>query len=156
MSNYVESKRKLEEIRNSVGEPLFRMALTHAFDVGFRHLTAENIESTCNDMMQDDDTNAFMTNEYKCDLVRTAGEIAKVPPYDVEVYINREIEYSVGEDYIQYSRLLRMLRGALDYIYEDLQDCEAFYRIMSKDLDIDEDEIMTLGYEWVMNEEEEQ
>lgn len=156
MSNYVESKRKLETIRNRVGEPLFRMALTHTFDVGFRHLTEENIEATCNEMMNDDDTHAFMTNEYKCDLVRTAGEIAKVPPYDVEVYVNREMEYSVGGDYIQYSRLLRILRGALDYIYEDVQDSAIFYHIMNKDLDIDEDEIMELGYDWAMNEEEEE
>lgn len=154
MSNYVESKRKLDAIRNEVGEPMFRMALTHTFDVGFRHLTEENIEATCNDMMKDDDSNAFMTNEYKCDLVRTAGKIAKIPPYDVEVYVNREMEYSAGGDYIQYSRLLRILRGALDYIYEDIQDCEVFCKIMEKDIGIDEDEIMQLGYDWAMNEEE--
>lgn len=155
MSNYVESKRKLDAIRNRVGEPLFRMALTHTFDVGFRHLTEENIKATCEDIMKDDDSNAFMTNEYKCDLVRTAGEIANVPPYDVEVYVHREIEYSAGDDYIQYSRLLEILKDALFYIYEDIQDCELFYKIMSQDLDIDEDEIMELGYDWAMNKEEE-
>lgn len=154
MSNYAESKKKLEAIRNRVGEPLFRMALTHTFDVGFRHLTEENVEETCNKMMKDDDSHAFMTNEYKCDLVRTAGEIAKVPPFDVEVYVNREMEYSAGGDYIQYSRLLRILRGALDYIYEVIRDCEIFYKIMSEDIGIDEDEIMGLGYDWAMNEEE--
>lgn len=154
MSNYVESKRKLDAIRNEVGEPMFRMALTHTFDVGFRHLTEENIEATCDDMMKDDDSNTFMTNEYKCDLVRTAGKIAKIPPYDVEVYVNREMEYSAGGNYVQYSRLLKILRGALDYIYEDIRDCEVFCNIMKKDIDMDEDEIMQLGYDWAMNEED--
>lgn len=155
MSNYVESKRKLDAIRNRVGEPLFRMALTHTFDVGCRHLTEENIKVTCDDMMKDDDSNAFMTNEYKCELVRTAGEIAKVPPYDVEVYVNREMEYSAGDDYIQYNRLLKILKNALDYIYEDIQDCELFCKIMDEDLSIDEDEIIELGYDWAMNKEDE-
>ena len=155
MSNYVESKRKLDAIRNRVGEPLFRMALTHTFDVGFRHLTEENIKATCEDVMKDDDSNAFMTNEYKCDLVRTAGEIANVPLYDVEVYVHREMEYSAGDDYIQYNRLLKILKNALDYIYEDIQDCELFCKIMDEDLSIDEDEIIELGYDWAMNKEDE-
>lgn len=154
MSNYAESKKKLEAIKNRVGEPMFRMALSHTFDVGFRHLTDENIEETCNAMMKEDDSRSFMTNEYKCDLVRTAGEIAKVSIVDVEVYINREMEYSIGDDYIQYDRMLRILRGALDYIYEDVQDCGVFCKIMSKYIGVDEDEIMQLGYDWAMNEDD--
>ena len=156
MSNYVESKKKLEAIRNEVGEPLFRMALTHTFDVGFRHLTEENIKATCDEMMKDDDSHAFMTNEYKCDLVRTAGEIAKVPPYDVEVYVNREMEYSTGEDYVQRNRLVRLLQNALNYIYEDVQDCTDFCRIMDKDIGIYEEEIKELGFDWAMDYIEEE
>lgn len=149
MSNYAESKKKLEAIRNEVGEPLFRMALTHTFDVGFRHLTEENIEATCNEMMQEEEhPHAFMTNGYKCDIVRTAGEIAKVPPYDVEVYVNREMEYGAGEEYIQRSRLVRILQNALTYIYEDVQDCTDFCRIMDKELELDEEEIKELGFDW--------
>ena len=154
MSNYVESKRKLEAIKNRVGEPLFRMALTHTFDVGFRNLTEEIIKQTCEAIMKEDDTKAWMTNEYKCELIKTAGEIAKVSVVDVEVYINREMEFSAGGDYIQYSRLLKILRRALDYIYEDIQDCGAFCKIMDEDLGIDEDEVMELGYDWAINEEE--
>lgn len=151
MSNYVESKKKLDGIRNEVGEPLFRMALTHTFDVGFRHLTEENIKATCNKMMKEDDSHRLMTNEYKCDLVRTAGEIAKVPPYDVEVYVNREMEYSAGEDYIQRSRLIRLLQRALNYIYEDIQDCTDFCMIMDKEIGLYEEEVKELGFDWAMD-----
>lgn len=151
MSNYAESKKKLETIRNEAGEPLFRMALTHTFDVGFRHLTEENIKVTCDEMMKDDDSHAFMTNEYKCDLVRTAGEIAKIPPYDVEVYVNREMEYNAGEEYIRRSRLIDILQYALNYIYEDIQDCTAFCKIMDKEIGLDEDEIRELGFDWALN-----
>ena len=38
MSNYVENKKKIEEIRNDVGEPMFRMAISHLMDVGIRNL----------------------------------------------------------------------------------------------------------------------
>lgn len=151
MSNYVESKKKLEAIRNEVGEPLFRMALTHTFDVGFRHLTEENIKATCDKMMKEDDSHRFMTNEYKCDLVRTAGEIAKVPPYDVEVYVNREMEYGVGEEYIQRNRLMTLLQNALNYIYEDIQDCTDFFRIMDKEIGLYEEEVKELGFDWAMD-----
>ena len=151
MSNYVESKKKLEAIRNKVGEPLFRMALTHTFDVGFRHLTEENIKATCDEMMKEDDSHSFMTNEYRCDLVRTAGEIAKVSPYDVEVYVNREMEYSAGEEYIQRNRLITLLQNALTYIYEDIQDCTDFFRIMDKEIGLYEEEVKELGFDWAMD-----
>ena len=156
MSNYVESKKKLEAIRNKVGEPLFIMALTNTFDVGFRHLTEENIKATCDEMMKEDDSHRFMTNEYKCDLVRTAGEIAKVPPYDVEVYVNREMEYSAGEDYIQRNRLITLLQNALTYIYEDIQDCTDFFRIMDKEIGLYEEEVKELGFDWAMDYIEEE
>lgn len=95
---YLESKRVLDKIRR-YDEIMFRMAISHLIDVGIRHLDEENIKRTCEEIQKEDDSKSFMTNNYKCDLVRMAGEIAKIEHIHLLVYIQREIVYDVGEDY---------------------------------------------------------
>ena len=85
---YTESKKILDKIR-SKDEVMFRMAISHLMDVGIRHLTEENILETCKDIKLRDDSKAFMTNDYMCDLVIMSGEIAKVPHTDLLVYSAR-------------------------------------------------------------------
>ena len=97
---YMESKQKLDKIRNK-NEMLFRMSLSHLIDVGVRHLTEENIEKTCKEICKEDDTKHFMTNEFKCEIVKTAGEIAKIDHIHLLVYIQREVEYDVGESEVE-------------------------------------------------------
>ena len=95
---YKESKRALDKIR-SYDEMMFRMAISHLIDVGIRHLDEENIKRTCRAIQKEDDSKSFMTNNYKCDLIRMAGEIAKIEHIHLLVYIQREIVYDVGENY---------------------------------------------------------
>ena len=95
---YLESKRTLDKIR-SYDEAMFRMAISHMMDVGIRHLDEENIKRTCEEIQKEDDRKSFMTNNYKCDLVRMAGEIAKVEHVHLLIYIQREIVYDIGENY---------------------------------------------------------
>ena len=40
-----------------------------------------------------------MTNNFKCDLVRMAGELAKIDHIHLLVYIQREVAYDVGDNY---------------------------------------------------------
>lgn len=96
--NYAESKRKIDEIRR-YDEIMFRMAISHLIDVGIRHLNEENIERTCEEIKKEDDSKSFMTNSYKCDLVRMAGELAKIEHIHLLVYIQREVTYDVGDNY---------------------------------------------------------
>ena len=153
---YTTSKKNLDKIRNEAGEPLFRMAVTHAMDVGFKHLTPEAVAETCYEIRsREEKPLAIMTNEYQCEILKVAGEIAKVSPIDVQVYINRELEFGTEEDYIHRDRLLVMMRNALDYIYEDIQDVQCFYSILVRYIGMDDDEIEELGFGWVMKEEEE-
>ena len=93
---YNESKIKLDELR-CTNEMMFRMSVSHLMDVGIRHLTEEDVEETCNGIIQEDDTNHFMTNEFKCDLVRMAGELAKLDHIHLLVYISDEMYYDVGQ-----------------------------------------------------------
>ena len=94
---YSESKRTLDKIR-SYDEMMFRMAISHLMDVGIRHLDEENIKRTCEEIQKEDDRKSFMTNNYKCDLVRMAGELAKIEHIHLLVYIQREVVYDVGDN----------------------------------------------------------
>ena len=93
---YAESKQILDEIR-SRNEMIFRMSLSHLIDVGVRNLTDKLIEKTCKEICKEDDRKHIMTNNFKCDIVRTAGELAKIDHIHLLVYVQREIVYDVGE-----------------------------------------------------------
>ena len=95
---YTESKKILDKIRNR-NEMMFRMAISHLMDVGIRHLDEENIERTCKAINREDDSKSFMTNSFKCDLIRMAGELAKIDHIHLLVYIQREVSYDVGDNY---------------------------------------------------------
>lgn len=138
---YVESKKTLDKIR-SKNEVMFRMAISHLMDVGIRHLTEENITETCREIQTRDDSKMFMTNDYMCELIIMAGELAKVPHTDLLVYIQREVEYDVLDGGISYSKAMRLLKNCLNWISEDSVDSlEAFECI-----GLEDDEIETLGY----------
>lgn len=92
--SYKESEKQINDIRCR-DEILFRMAISHLMDVGIRHLTDENVKATCESIMREDDSNSFMTNEYKCELVRMAAELAKVSHIHLLVYIKKNVEYDV-------------------------------------------------------------
>ena len=94
---YAETKKKIDAIRNK-NEVMFRMAISHLMDVGIRHLTEENIAETCDEIMKEDDSRSFMTNGYKCELIKTAGELAKLDHIHVLTYISHEVTYDVGDN----------------------------------------------------------
>lgn len=150
MSNYAESKKTLDKIRNR-DEFMFRMAISHLMDVGIRHLTEENIVATCKDVETRDDSKAFMTNGYMCELIRTAGELANVPHTDLLVYIQREVEYDVSDGGMSYGRVMRLLKSCLCWIESDhLNSLEAFECV-----GLEEDEIEALGYGYLLDLREE-
>lgn len=91
---YNESKAQLDEIRCQ-NEMIFRMAISHLMDVGIRHLDDQTVERTCSKIMQEDDSRAFMSNAFQCDLVRTAAKLAKFDHIHLLVYISQNIEYDV-------------------------------------------------------------
>jgi hypothetical protein len=148
---YAENKKILDKIR-SKDEVMFRMAISHLMDVGVRHLTEENIQSTCKGIAKRDDSKAFMTNDYMRDLVIMAGEIAKVPHIDLLVYIQREIEYDVFDRAMSYGRMLRLLQKCLTWIEDDnLNTLDTFEWI-----GLEDDEIEALGFGYLLDLREEE
>ena len=146
---YAESKKILDKIR-SKDEVMFRMAISHLMDVGIRHLTEENILETCKGIAKRDDSKAFMTNDYMCDLVMMSGEIAKIPHTDLLVYIQREVEYDMFDGAMTYKRVMKLLKDCLNWIEDDKYE-------LSETLDtfeyigLDDDEIEALGFGYMLD-----
>ena len=150
---YAESKKKLDELRHT-NEALFRMSISHLLDVGIRHLTAESIEATCEEIMQEDDSKSFMTNEFKCDLIRLAGELAQIDHIHLLVYISREMYYGVDDNNLSYSRLRYLAKGSISWVLADTYETE--YALQEvREMGFNDDEIEELGYGWMLDAEEE-
>ena len=153
MSNYVESKKEIEAIRNKAGEMMFRMAVSHLMDVGIRNLTEETVEDTCKEIMQEDDSKAFITNEFKCDLVRTAYELALVSHIDLLVYIQREVVYDVYDETPSYGRAMHLLKKCMEHIEafegDNINTLEVF-----EELGFANDDLSAFGFEYLIKEEE--
>ena len=146
---YNESACKLHDLRRS-NDAMFRMAISHLMDVGIRHLTPENIESSCKAIMQEDDTNHFMTNEFKCELIKMAGEIAKIDHIHLLVYISRQMYYGVDDNRIDYERAIEMVQDCIDWITSDISVEDARNYLISG-IDFDSEELKTLGYEYLLD-----
>lgn len=149
--NYTETKKQIDAIRNR-NEILFRMAISHLMDVGIRHLTEDNIAFTCAEIMKEDDSRSFMTNEYKCELVKMAGELVKLDHIHVLAYISREITYDVGDNAISYDRATELLENCLDYCLSSTY--ETMYALeMAQEIGFKDDELECLGYGWMLEED---
>ena len=153
MNNYAESKKKIEKIRDGYRELAFRAGISHLMDVGIRHLTKELVEETCAEIMKQDDTNRIMTNDFECDILRVAYELAQIPHIDLLVYIQREVDYDVFDGGISYSRAMKLLK---DCVLGIEMQCDSDEEILDKleNMEFEDDEIRALGFEYLLEEEE--
>ena len=152
MSNYAETKKKIDIIRNR-NELMFRMAISHLMDVGIRHLTEENIVATCAAIMKEDDAGHLMTNAYKCDLVKTAGELAKLDHIHVLTYISREVYFDVGDNAIAYSHAISFINRCIDWIDDNSRNNADAYDTLQH-IGFSDEEIEQLGYGYMIDIEE--
>ena len=113
--SYQESKKMLDNIRARHDETMFRMAISHLMDVGIRNLDKETCAHTCKEIMSQNDSHAFMTNDFMCEIVWLAHELSKVSHIDLLVYIQRYVDYDVCDDYPSYGRAISLLRSCVDW-----------------------------------------
>ena len=149
-----ESKKKIDEIRNDVGEPMFRMAISHLMDVGIRNLDEAGVRLTCNAINKEDDSRSFMTNRFKCHIVKTAAKLAQISHVDLLVYIQREVDYDVFDNALSYKRAIKLLNEALKYIEFDKQKNQQILNAFNE-IGLQEEEIIEFGFGYLVNEEEE-
>ena len=155
MSNYAETKKKIDAVRKR-NEVMFRMAISHLMDVGIRHLTEDNVKETCENIMKQDDSHSFMTNKYQCDLVHMAYELAQISlnsQVDLLVYIQREIDYDVFDGVTDYNKAIRLLTKCMAeieqcYDYNNKTVLDTFQYI-----GFDDDELVNFGYGYLLEED---
>ena len=92
-------EQNINNLRRDYGEMIFRMSISHLMDVGMRNLTPELVNEAKDEIMKQDDSKMFVTNEALCDVVECAGELAKINAIDLLVYIGRNVEYDVDGCY---------------------------------------------------------
>lgn len=92
--NYKETEKYIRKIHHS-DEMLFRMAISHFIDVGIQNLTDENVTVTCENIMKQDDSKSFVSNEMQCEIVRTAAKLAAINHIHLLVYISKHVKYGV-------------------------------------------------------------
>lgn len=153
MSNYNESRKKLEAIRMKYGckgDILLRTAIQDVIEFGQRTILNDNwYQRTLNsinarhDLAEKEGKWLFMTRDFEIAILECAKELAEVNSYDLLSYIQREIWLSatdVGEP--DYQRALQIISNCLSY----MEDCYGAY---SSDMG------ETLGkFQCVMNDEE--
>ena len=149
MNNYKESKKRIEKIRDDYRELAFRAGISHLMDVGIRHLTKELVDETCAGIMKQDDTNHIMTNDFECDILKVAYELAQIPHIDLLVYIQREVDYDVFDGGISYSRAIRLLK---DCVLGIEMQCNTDEEMLDKleNMEFEDDEIRALGFEYLL------
>lgn len=149
MNNYKESKKKIEKIRDDYRELAFRAGISHLMDVGIRHLTKELVEETCAEIMKQDDTNRIMTNDFECDILRVAYELAQIPHIDLLVYIQREVNYDVFDGGISYGRAINLLK---DCVHGIEMQCDSDEETLDKleNMEFEEDDLIALGFEYLL------
>jgi hypothetical protein len=153
MNNYKESKKKIEKIRDDYREMAFRAGISHLMDVGIRHLTKDLVEETCEKIVQEDDTNHIMTNDFKCDILRVAYELAQIPHIDLLVYIQREVNYDVFDGGISYGRAINLLK---DCVHGIEMQCDSDKETLDKleNMEFEEDDLIALGFEYLLEDED--
>ena len=162
--SYKESKMMLNKIRDDYackGEVVFRCALQYAVECGHHLLQdpiwvqkqLDNIDVN-HDEAEKEGKVLFIGREFEKAIVKCAAEITKVPVMDMLQYVQKEVWLS-GEG-IDYQRAIELLKKCMKDI-EDARWCnnkdvyDAFEYIGFTD-----DEIQTLGFDYVFDYEEEE
>ena len=152
--SFKESKTILDNIRAKNDESMFRMAISHLIDVGIRHLDETSCKHTCEEIMKRDDTHAFMTNNFMCEIVWLAHELSKVSHIDLLVYIQRYVCYDACDDYPSYGRAVSLLRSCVDWMTCDQLQEDALSDLYG--IGFSDDEITFVGMGNLLEKEEEE
>lgn len=163
MSNYSESKKKLDKIRNEFGckgEIVFRQALQYMIDYGkstlldssWYQVTMDDIDAA-HDIADKKGRILFVSRDFEKAIVDCAVALCDVDTYDLLIYIQKEVWLS-HEGGLDYQRAIELLENCMSIITESHNDT-AFMREDFEEAGFDDDELKVLGYDWVLNAEEE-
>lgn len=87
---------EIKKIEDKHGTVYFRMALTHLFDAGHKHITQENVDETKAGIMAKAAENTsggkpIMTPEFQCYLLDISLELAQFSIWDLLAYVKKNV-----------------------------------------------------------------
>lgn len=165
MNNYVETKKKLDKIRDKYGckgEVLFRSALQCVLDYGmsdmlddwcYQHRIDEVNER--HDEAEAEGKTLWITRDFELAILECAREIAKVEAYDLLVYIQKEVWLS-NDGGIDYQRAIELLKKCMCQIEADESYDNAETLNVLQGLSFTDDELEVFGFGYLIEESEEE
>ena len=158
MSNYAESKQKLDAIRDKYGckgEIILRSAIQYIVEFGQRNFNDEQWFDIAmggidrrHDQAEAEGKFLFITRDFEKAILKCAKELAQIEPYDFLIYIQREIY--LGGDGISYQRTIKLLHKCMDWIDETHTTSADCYDTLQY-LDFTDNEIEELGYGYLLD-----
>ena len=169
MSNYAESKKALDQIRDKYGckgEIIFRTAIQLLVDAGkCTILDPAWYQSEMDDIdirhnkAEADGKFLFMTRDFEKAIYECAKDLCEVDTYHILKYIQKEIWFGGEFGEPDYQRAIQIIRNCLCYVTDryGAYECEsdvALYKF--REMELTDEEIEYFGWEWLFDDEEEE
>lgn len=169
MSNYKESKEKLNKIREKYsckGDIIFRTAIQNVIDYGKSTLldkvwykwTMDDIDAA-HDHAEAEGKWLFMTRDFEKAIVDCSVELCDIDTYDLLIYIQREVWLGGGEiGEPDYQRALQIIRNCLCYTADNYgaYPCESDITLNDfREMELTDEEIKYFGWGYLLDMEEE-
>ena len=167
---YTEHKKILDKIRQKYGckgDIIFRTAIQYIVEHGQLNFRNEKWFNSCieqvdskHDRAEKDGKILWITRDFEKALLECARELAQIEPYDLLIYIQREVWLGEGEiGQPDYQRALEIIRNCLCYAADiyDVYNTADWERLEKfRDMDLTDDEIAYFGWEHLFGTEEEE
>lgn len=168
--SYVESKKKLDAIRQEYGckgDTIFRTAIQYVVEYG-RDLLNDSSwfkNQMCSidayhDKAEMEGKTLWITRDFEKAILECAKELAQIEAYEFLTYIQREVWLGGGEvGEPDYQRAIEIIRNCLCYT----SDCYGAYALNCsetlqkfREMDLTDEEIAFFGYEFLFDVEDEE
>ena len=159
--NYAESKKQINKIREEYGckgDIIFRTAIQYIVECGQNNFKDEvwfdeliNDVDERHNIAESNNKILFMTRDFEKALLECAKELSGIPPYDLLIYIQKEVW--LGGDGISYQRAKELLKNVI--AWELVDRCESNFALQElRKMEFDDEELEELGFGWMLENEE--
>jgi hypothetical protein len=162
MSNYTESKKNLNAIRNeyrSTGDVIFKAAIQMVVEHGQAKFNDEecyaeaiNSINARHDEVEKQGKVMIISRGFEIAIVECAKRLATVDAYDLMIYAQREVFWS--NQGIDYQRAIELLQGCMLVILDDAYEHEYVRSAFIDEVGFENDELDELGYGFLLDFDE--
>jgi len=148
MKNYTETKQKIDTIRSKyscAGDVIFRAAIHMVVEHGQYTLLNDDWYNT--ELAKLDSSKSW--HDFEKAIYECARQLASVGSTELLIYIQKEV-WLGNDGTISYLRALELLKRCIDWFTDDTESIVANLHLLG----FKDNEIKTLGYEWLFEEED--